>query len=86
MSNAFRETKRSSENFMKNETDKRIRVYFESLGKSINYERLFRALSLILSEEDLMGYLSTNRNMEYCSDYNECSKESEVLAENLVKS
>ena len=71
---------------MRNDTDKRIRVYLESLEKGVNYERLFRALSLILSEEDLMGYLSTNRNMEYCSDYNECSKESEVLAENLVKS
>jgi hypothetical protein len=45
---------------MKNGTNKRIRVCFEGLGENANYERLLRALSLILSEEDLMEYLSSN--------------------------
>ena len=72
---------------MKNDTDKRIRVYLETLGENTNYERLFRALSLILSEEDLMEYLSPHRNIEeYRSDFDECSEESEVLAEDLANS
>jgi hypothetical protein len=72
---------------MKNDTQKRIRVYLKSLGESVNYERLFRALSLILSEEDLVEYFSVNRNLEeYCSNFDERSKESEVLAENIANS
>jgi len=72
---------------MKNSTDMRIRICLESLGGEVNYERLFRALSLILSEEDLMEYLSPHRNIEeYRSDFDECSEESEVLAEDLANS
>ena len=71
---------------MKNDTDKRIRVYLENLGENANYERLFRALSLILSEEELMKYFSTNQNVEYYSDFEECDEEYKVLAENLANS
>jgi len=71
---------------MKNDTDKRIRVYLENLGENANYERLFRALSLILSEEELMKYFSTNQNVEYYSDFEECDEEYEVLLENLANS
>jgi hypothetical protein len=59
-----------SENSMKNGTNKRIRVYLETLGGGISYERLFRALSLILSEEDLMKYLSNNQNNTLSSSLN----------------
>jgi ABC-type multidrug transport system ATPase subunit len=71
---------------MKNGTNKRIRVYLESLGENANYERLFRALSLVLSEEDLMEYFSVNQNIEYCSNFDKCAEKSEVLAENLANS
>jgi hypothetical protein len=71
---------------MKNNTDKRIWIYLESLRENANYERLFRALSLILSEEDLMEYFSVNQNMEYCSNFDKCGEESEVLLENLANS
>jgi len=71
---------------MKNDTDKRIRIYLESFGESVNHERLFRALSLILSEENLMEYLSANQNVEYYSDFEECDEEYKVLAENLANS
>jgi len=71
---------------MRNDTDKRIRVYLESLEEDVNYERLFRALSLILSEEDLRRYLSANQDLEYCSDFDECSERAEVLARNVAKS
>ena len=69
---------------MKKDADKRIRVYLESFGESVNYERLFRALSLILSEEDLMKYLLANRNIIRYSGFEECRGESEVL-ENIAK-
>jgi hypothetical protein len=69
---------------MKNDTDKRIRVCLESLGKDVNYERLFRALSLILSEEDLMKYLSNNQNNTLSSSLNECNEKSKVLVEKVV--
>jgi hypothetical protein len=71
---------------MKNDTDKRIRVYLESFGESVNHEKLFRALSLILSEEELMKYFSANQNIEYCSNFEECNEEYKVLAENLANS
>ena len=71
---------------MKNGTDKRIKVYLESLGEGVNYERLFRALSLILSEEDLRRYLAANQDIEYCADFDECSERSEALAWNVAKS
>jgi hypothetical protein len=71
---------------MKNGTDKRISVYLEGLREGVNRERLFRALSLILSEEDLRRYLSVNRDIEHCSDFDERSEESEVLAENIANS
>jgi hypothetical protein len=70
---------------MKNGTGKRIRVYLESLGEGVSSERLFRALSLILSEKDLMKHLSINQKRRYCSNFKECSK-SEALAENLANS
>jgi hypothetical protein len=66
---------------MKNDTDKRIRVYLESLGENANYERLFRALSLILSEEDLMKYLSSNQNNTLSSSLDERNEKSKVLVE-----
>jgi hypothetical protein len=69
---------------MKNDTDKRIRVYLESLGKDVNYERLFRALSLILSEDDLMKYLSSNHNNILSSSLNECDEKSKVLVEKVA--
>jgi hypothetical protein len=69
---------------MKKGTNKRIRVYFEGLGEGVSYERLFRALSLILSEEDLRRYLSANQ--ECRSDFDECSEESEALAGSLANS
>jgi hypothetical protein len=71
---------------MKNGIQKRVRVYFEDLGNGIDRERLFRALSLILSEENVMEYLSASQHIEEHSDFNGCGKESEVLAEDLVKS
>jgi hypothetical protein len=71
---------------MKNDTDKRIKVYLESFEENVNHGRLFRALSLILSEEELIKYFSANQNIEYSSDFEECGEESEVLAENLANS
>ena len=71
---------------MKNGTDKRIRVYLESLGESVNYERLFRALSLILSEDDLVEYLSSNQNNIQGSSLNEYYEKSEVLVEKVANS
>jgi hypothetical protein len=69
---------------MKNGTNKRIRVYFEGLGEGFSYERLFRALSLILSEEDLMKYLSNNQNNTLSSSLNECNEKSNVLVEKVA--
>jgi hypothetical protein len=63
---------------MKNGTYKRIRVCFEGLGENANYERLFRALSLISSEEDLMEYLSSNQNNILTSSLNEVNEKSNV--------
>jgi hypothetical protein len=63
---------------MKNGTNKRIRVYLESLGEGVSYERFVRALSLILSEEDLIKYLSNNQNNTLNSSLNECNEKSEV--------
>jgi hypothetical protein len=64
---------------MKNGTNKRIKVCLESLGENINYERLFRALSLILSEEDLMEYLSSNQNDILTPSLDEGNEKSNVL-------
>jgi hypothetical protein len=69
---------------MKNCTNKRIRVYFKGLGEGFSYERLFRALSLILSEEDLMKYLSNNQNNTLSSSLNECNEKSNVLVEKVA--
>jgi hypothetical protein len=69
---------------MKNGTNKRIRIYLESLGEGISHERLFRALSLILSEEDLMKYLSNNQNNTLSSSLNECDEKSNVLVEKVA--
>jgi hypothetical protein len=69
---------------MKKGTNKRIRVYLESLGEGVSYERLFRALSLILSEEDLMKYLSNNQNNTLSSSLNECNEKSNVLVEKVA--
>jgi hypothetical protein len=71
---------------MKNGTKKRVRVYLEDLGDGIDRERLFRALSLILSGEDVMEYLSANQYIEEHSDFKGYGKEYEALAENLAKS
>jgi len=71
---------------MKNGTDKRIRVYLESLGESVNYERLFRALSLILSEDELIEYLLSNRKNILSCSLEECRDESSVLVEKLANS
>jgi hypothetical protein len=71
---------------MKNGTNKRIRVYLKSLGNGISCERLFRALSLILSEEDLRRYLTANRDMECRSDFDECREKSKALAGSLANS
>jgi hypothetical protein len=64
---------------MKNDTNKRIRVYLKSLGEDVNYERLFRALSLVLSEEDLMEYLSRNQNDILTSSFDVGNEKSSVL-------
>jgi hypothetical protein len=69
---------------MKNGTNKRIRVCLESLGENTNYERFFRALSLILSEEDLMEYLSSNQNNILTSGINEGDEKSNVLLEKVA--
>jgi hypothetical protein len=69
---------------MKDDTDKRIRVYLESLREGVNYEKLFRALSLILSEEDLMKYLSSNQNNTLSSSLNGCNEKSKVLVEKVA--
>jgi hypothetical protein len=71
---------------MKNGTKKRIRVYLEGLEEGVSYERLFRALSLILSEEDLRRYLSANRDVECRSDFDECNEKSKALAGSLANS
>jgi hypothetical protein len=71
---------------MKNGTKKKIRVYLEDLGDSTSYERLFRALSLILSEEDLRRYFSANLEIKSSSDLDRCNEKSEALAESLAKS
>jgi hypothetical protein len=64
---------------MKNGTDKRIRVCLESFGEDADYERLFRALSLVLSKEDLIEYLSSNQNDILTSSLNEGDEKSKVL-------
>ena len=69
---------------MKNGTDKRIRVCLENFGENTNYERLFRALSLILSEEDLMEYLSSDQNDILTPSLNEGNKKSNVLVEKVA--
>jgi hypothetical protein len=71
---------------MKNGTDKRIRVCLESLGENADYERLFRALSLILSEEDLMEYLSSNQNDTLTSSLDEGDEKSKVLVGKVANS
>jgi hypothetical protein len=70
---------------MKNGTQKRIKIHLEDLGENINHERLFRALRLILSEEDLAEYLSTNRTMKCCCNFRH-TKKSEAFTENLANS
>jgi hypothetical protein len=37
---------------------KRIKICFEKPQEGISFERLFKALSLILSEDDIIKYLS----------------------------
>jgi hypothetical protein len=69
---------------MKNGTNKRIRIYLKSLGEGISYERLFRALSLILSEGDLVKYLSNNQNNTLNSSLNECNEKSDVSIEKVA--
>jgi hypothetical protein len=71
---------------MKNGAKKRIRVYLEDLGDSTSYERLFRALSLILSEGDLRRYFSANRDIKSCFTLDGCDEKSEALAESLANS
>ena len=48
---------------MKNKASKRIKercfqIYFENPQEGVNFERLFMALSLLLSEKDILEYLS----------------------------
>jgi hypothetical protein len=45
---------------------------------------LFRALSLILSEEDLMKYLSSNQNNTLSSSLDERNEKSKVLVEKVA--
>jgi hypothetical protein len=71
---------------MRNGTQKRIKVYLESVGEGVTYERLFRALSLILSEGDLIGYLLSNQNNILNSGIDKRNKKSEVTLENLANS
>jgi hypothetical protein len=71
---------------MRNGTQKRIKVYLESVGEGVTYERLFRALSLILSEGDLIGYLLSNQNNILNSGIDKRNKKSEVTVENLANS
>jgi len=51
---------------MKNNTQKRkgnkIIVYFENPRGGINFEKLFMALSLLLSEKDILEFLSRKKN------------------------
>ena len=37
---------------------KRVKVYFENPQEGVNFERLFMALSLLLSKKDILEYLS----------------------------
>jgi len=69
---------------MKKGTDKRIKVYLEDLGKDVNFKRLFRALSLILSEDDLVEYLSSNKSNIPSSSLNEYDEKSEVLVDKVA--
>jgi len=70
---------------MKKEADNRITVYIEGgVGGGVNFERLFRALSLILSEDDLMEYLSSDKNNIPSSSLDEYDDESEVLVEKVA--
>jgi len=71
---------------MKNGTDKRIKVYLESLGEGVNYERLFRAMNLILSEDDLKEYLLSNQKNILSSSLEKCRDGSSVIAERLANS
>jgi len=71
---------------MKKEADNRITVYIEGVGGDVNFERLFRALSLILSEDDLMEYLSSDKNNISSSRLDEYDDESEVLVEKVANS
>jgi len=52
---------------MKNRIGKRkknnIVVYLENPQESINFERLFMALSLLLSEKDVLEYLSREEDL-----------------------
>ena len=68
---------------MKKEADNRITVYIEGVGGGVNFERLFRALSLILSEDDLMEYLSSGKSNIPSSSLDEYD-ESEVLVEKVA--
>ncbi len=69
---------------MKKGTDKRIKVYLEDLGKDVNFKRLFRALSLILSEDDLVEYLSSNKSNIPSVSLNEYDEKSEVLVDKVA--
>jgi len=71
---------------MKNSINKRIKIRLENLGGNVNYERLFKALSLILSEDDLMKCLSSTHNNILSPSFDEYNEESEISVENLANS
>jgi len=60
-----------AENSMKNRIGKRkknnIVVYLENPQEGINFERLFMALSLLLSEKDVLEYLSREDGLFHIS-------------------
>jgi len=70
----------SKQNFHEKRLKKRIMVYLKDLEDSTSYERLFRALSLILSQEDLRRYFLANLDIKSCSNLDGCIQKSEALA------
>ena len=50
--------------FYKNSFQKRVSVCLEDLGDSVGCERLLRALSLFLFEEDVVEYLLASQNFK----------------------
>jgi len=63
---------------MKKAFEKEIKICFEKPQEGISFERLFRALSLILSEDDIIKYLSDSENSALASTLDSLEK-SQIL-------